>query len=552
MNKLHFTLTFIFLFCILPSFITADTTISEDSITEIQGKGLSIRTNPSGVKVFIDNVERGETPVYFPDERLGTHYIRLIKEGYQERYFQVTILSNSLLDVAILMEEEYGTAYVNIYRAAGSNYLVPFDPQLTTSSQAEPLSTVPKFSNNTTTLNLRAGVYRFRVSAFGWEEQVESVIIRQGYPAIVRFDMKQAAFKMENITQSRKRLNPKNSGNLGSTEYRFEVSAHANGSLIIFDSNRTKVYERDLGYFDTWNQSVKWDGRDSSGNPLPQGNYIAVIEATPVPEFYNVPPEAIALTIETEIDNSINVFPISLAGGMPGLTFAPLPHTLPGGSFQIEGSLLFGRFPAPKKSENTANGSVDEKAFSSLPFDIGIRIAPVKKLELATVFNIYPRFNNSAGWGIAGSVKYNILNGGDIPLFFAAGISYTWSRENGESPLSPGRGVGLYAPLSLEIAKFSLVFSPAIFWHGPDSAIPALLPGIGVLYRGDWMNAGLSFRPEFDFNSSPIADNIRLLTGAEVRIYPPPSNLVFSLQGGMWSQNGQFGGYGGLGIGVIF
>jgi len=551
-NKLHVNLIFLFLFCVLPSFIAADTSIAEDNITEIQGRGLSIRTNPSGVKVYINNVERGETPVYFPDEGTGTRYIRLVKEGYKERTFQVTLFNNSRLDAAILMEEEYGIAYVYIFKTAGSSHLLPFDPQLTTSSQNDPLSTAPKFSNNPITLNLRTGVYNFRVNAFGWEEQISSAIIREGYPAVVRFDMKPAEFKMENISQSRKRLNPKNSGNLGITEYRFEVSAPGQGNLTIFDDNRTKVYERDLGVFETWNQSAKWDGRDSSGNPLPQGKYIAVISASPSPEFYIVLPEAIALTVETEIDNSLNVFPMSLSSGVPGLTFAPLPYTLPGGSFQIEGSILFGGFPTTKKSEKSANESIDEKAFSSLPFEIGIRISPVKKLELAVVFNIYPRFDNSAGWGIAGSAKFNIFNGGGIPLFFAVGVSYAWASKNGEAPLSPGSGVGLYAPLSLEIAKFSLIFSPAIFWHGPDSAIPELLTGIGILYRGGWMNAGLSFRPEFDFSSSPIADNIRLLTGAEVRIYPPPSNLVFSLQAGMWNKGEHIGGYGGVGIGVIF
>jgi len=548
MYKPHLTLIFLILLCVFPSFLAADSSIAEDRFLETQGSGLSIRTNPSGVKVFIDGVERGETPVNFYDQTSGTHNIRLIKEGYRERIFQVTLFNNSRLDVSILMIEEYGIAQVSIFRDAGSSQLLPFDPQLITSSQNEPLNTVPLSPDNPKTLNLRAGVYKFHVRAFGWEEETASVIIREGHPAIVNIYMKQAAFRMENISQSRKRLNPKNSGNLGATEYRFEVSSHSYGNLTVFDNNRTKVYERDLGSFDTWNQSAKWDGRDSSGNPLPQGKYIAVIEASPVSEFYNVPPEAIALTLETEIDDSLNVFPMSLSGGISGLTFAPLPHTLPAGSFQIEGGILLGSFPAPEKSFNAAN----ERAFSSLPFEIGIRIAPVKKLELAAVFNVYPRFDSSAGWGIAGSAKFNIFDGGGIPLFFAAGVSYAWASKSGEAPLSPGRGVGLYLPLSLEIAKFSLIFSPAIFWHGPDSAIPALLLGVGVLYRGDWINAGLSFRPEFDFSRSPIADNIRLLTGAEVRIYPPPSNLVFSLQAGMWTQNRRLGGYGGLGIGVIF
>jgi hypothetical protein len=44
----------------------------------------------------------------------------------------------------------------------------------------------------------------------------------------------------------------------------------------------------------------------------------------------------------------------------------------------------------------------------------------------------------------------------------------------------------------------------------------------------------------------------RFLTGVEVHLFPPPSNFVFSLRGGMWTQDSITGGYAGLGIGMIF
>jgi hypothetical protein len=156
-----------------------------------------------------------------------------------------------------------------------------------------------------------------------------------------------------------------------------------------------------------------------------------------------------------------------------------------------------------------------------------------------------------AGWGAAGGGKFNILNGaGGVPLGLAAGLSYAWAGDAGEAPLDPGRGIGLCLPLSLEFSSFSVVFSPGARWPVPEDFLPQLLISAGVLYRGPWYTAGFSLRPEFDFTD--FARRTRLLTAAEVRFYPPPSHLVFSLLGGAWLRGGAAGGFGGIGIGILY
>jgi hypothetical protein len=71
----------------------------------------------------------------------------------------------------------------------------------------------------------------------------------------------------------------------------------------------------------------------------------------------------------------------------------------------------------------------------------------------------------------------------------------------------------------------------------------------GILYRRSSFNSGVSMRYEFDFTKEI---NPRLLAGGEIHIFPPPSNFVFSIQGGMWIQETRTEGYGGIGIGMIF
>jgi hypothetical protein len=545
MNKLRLT-ALLLLLCFLLFFhdssLAAQETgnITGDRFEETTGRGLLIRTNPPGVHVFIDGVERGLTPVSFENLPQGEYNIRLRREGFRERRFNVIVFNNSRLVISIEMEEERGIALVSVHRAEGSPDNLPFNPQIFTTALGE---TYHLNDAHTTVLNLPAGLRTIRARAFGWEDTSQTVLISEFITAVADIYMKPATFRLNNFSQSRRRFNPKNSGSLGMTEYRFEVSAPGTGTLVIQNINGETVYERQLYQFDTWLQSVTWEGRDSQGYPLPEGIYTAVIETLPLLQFSQGSIETTTVTLTTEINYSINIFPLSLSGGISGLVFAPVPYTLPAGSLQLEGGIQAG-------------------SFSSLPFEIGFRIAPVNRLEILTLVNATPRFNesaktesgNSAGWGIAGSLKFNIFNNN---LFaFAAGISCAWADANGESPIGAGRGTGLYAPVSIKLPspaleKVSFVLSPGVFWRDFVLPVPVLLLSAGALYRGEWLIAGISCRPEIDLRETS-KENIRLFAGAELRFFPPPSFLVFSLHGGVMMINSRTDGYGGVGIGIIY
>jgi hypothetical protein len=305
------------------------------------------------------------------------------------------------------------------------------------------------------------------------------------------------------------------------------------------------VYQENLAPFVTWLQTITWNGRDSSGDILPEGVYTVKIEARATQEFSPNDTEPVAVSFETEINYSINIFPLSLSGGLSGLAFSPLPHVLPAGSFQIEGGIFAGNFQ-------------NEKIFSSLPFEAGMRVSPFNRLEISSVFNINPRFasktesDGRTGLGVSGSAKFNILNGN--PLAFSAGFSYTWANENGDTSLNSGRGIGIYLPLSLELKNVSIGLGPGVFWRGPSGPVPELLLSTGLLYRGARFFAGVSARAELDIfeNQAENKTDPKILAGMEWRYIPPSFNPVFSCHFGMWTQSGQAGGYGRLGIGLIY
>ena len=534
MNKnLNFFLFITFL-CIFPALLTAQRAgdIIGDNFEEIAGKGLVVRTNPAGVKVFIDGMDRGLSPVTIENLPPGEHSVRLYKEGYNERQFNVTLFNNSRLLVSIEMKDERGEVLVSVRKAQGSpgTNQLPFNPEIT--------SPVYLSSDNTAVLKLPVGQQTIRARAFGWEDASVTVQVDEKKPVTAEIIMRPAELKLKNASASRRRFNPNNTGNLGTVFYRFETTAPGFGTFSVYDKNKNLVYHEKLKQFTSWEQSVTWKGRDSSGNLLPEGIYTILIEATG-PLLSSAGTTPVSVSLETKIDYSINIIPLSLSGGLPGLVFSPLPHVLTAGSFQIEGGIFAGNF-------------YNEKLFSVLPFEAGMRISPVNKLEISSVFNINPRFNSSVktGLGVSGSAKYNILNGSGFPIAFATGFTYTWAAENGESPLNPGKGIGIYAPLSLELEKFSVAFSPGVLWRGPSGFAPELLLSAGVLYRGGRHFAGISARTEIDLSEDKI--DPKILAGTEWRYNPLSSNILFSCQFGMWTQNSRIGGYGGLGIGVIY
>jgi hypothetical protein len=539
MNKLRIITTILFFFYFFPFFLAArePSDITTDTFEETAGRGLVIRTNPSGVRVFIDGVERTLTPFTIENLITGEHNITLIKAGYKERRFNVTLFSNSRLVVSIEMEEIRGLAFVSIFKADNSSDLLPFNPQISTNALDEIGEVISLSHDNKTLLSLPAGYHTIISRAFGWEDTAVTVLINEDMTSPVDIFMKQAAFRIGNETQSRRRFNPMNSNNLGINEYRFDVTAPGSGTITVFNKNGTLVHSRQLPQFETWAQSASWNGRDTAGNPLPEGIYTVVIEASPSQN----PLEKKQLKMESEINYSLGIFPLSLAGGIPGLIFTPLPDTLPAGSFQIEANLLFGKFILASEKIDE-----DDVPFTGVPFGIGIRFSPLNNFEASAFFNINPRIS-FAGWGVTGSLKYKILSVSQFAL--SAGVTYAWASKYGENPLSSGRGIGIYVPTSMELSIFSIIFNPGIFWKGPEGLTPDLLLGAGVLYQGSWFNTGLSMRTEFGFKEN---SGVKLFSGVEAHFYPSPSNLVFSAQAGLWTQNSRTGAYGGIGIGIIY
>jgi hypothetical protein len=509
-----------------------------DIIEETEGRGLIVRSEPSRATVYINGIERGFTPFTFETIAPGEYGIRLTKDGYGERWIWVRIREDSRLEVTLNLEAILGVLTLDIQRKAGS----PPPERLA----LKPEIIVDGESKNSAVLFLPVGYRTVRVRAFGWEESVHSVYIHQNFSQALKVELQAAPFRMTGVELRRSRFNPANSGSLGTTEIVFNVSAPGMGRIVIENQKGDTVFARDVGPFAAWSQSVAWDGRDREGKPLPDGVYRVLALAESLAADGADPVDQRAEMI-VHIDSSLNIYPLSSSALVSGLFFSPLPDAIPRGSFQIDGSLLFGRAAAAGA------------AWSALPFAAALRFSPAENLELAAALNVTPSFDGAAVGALGGSLKWAFAapGTGDGPGA-AAALSYAWAPAGTLTPFGAAIGVAFSLPLSWRWGDLALALSPGALWTGEDGypaeAVPRLLISGGLLFRRPTLTAGLSLQSRLR-----IAPTDReepgfgpLMAAGELRFFPPPSNMVFSLMGGAWTDNGRRGGFGGIGIGLIY
>ena len=512
--------------------IFADWTLPGDTYEEVEGRGLTIRSNPGGARVYIDGIEMGRTPVYLNALRPGSYFVRLEREGYQERRFRVFVRSGSVTNVSIEMKAAVGRILLKIQPdrdSPGPDKLL-LEPRISVDGTAYPNSA----------LELPVGFRTIAVRAFGWDDVSATLYIENESYRELELNLKPASFKLSNGAVNRLRFNPANAGSLGTTTFSYEVSSSGRGTFTVLDQGGRIVAVRELGLYETWAQSAVWDGRNSGGEILADGTYTLIVKAVSVPWDDSVPLE-ISLAQEVIIDSTKDIFPLSLASGRSGLLFAPLPAALPALSFQIEGGLTAG-YPCGSGGP-----------WKSLPFAAAFRISPIEHLEVSMALNVIPMFTGSIGTGISGGVKWAFLNSGIFGG--AAAFNFSWTGKTAVTPFGMPSGFELYVPFKIDLGRFfSIALSPSILWTGdegfPWEGAPRLLISGGVMMRMTYFFAGLSVRTEFKFTGGG-ARHPFILTGAELRFFPPPSSFVFSVNGGAWIKNSSAGGFAGFTIGMI-
>lgn len=499
--------------------------MSADIYNEVEGTGLLIRTDPEGAKVFIDGVERGETPLLLPSILNGEYGVRLVKEGYVERRFLVVIRSKSRIEVTLDLERARGELLPEIKRDPAAPAQLAFEPVL----YIDGARVYDKI------FSLPAGWHSVVAEAFGWEKRSETVYLAQGELRRLELVMVPAEFSLGVLSQKRKRFNPNNPGLLGTTELVFTVSAPGRGKFEVFDRTGSTVFSGELGPFTDWQQSVSWNGKDG-GFILPGGVYTLRLTVS----GETGPPET--REFAAELDVSMEIRPLSAASSTAGLFFSPSPETLPAGSYQIEGLFLAGK-------------PLFEEAWKSLPMALSLRFSFFDRLELAAALNLSPRFGAGAVWGAGASAKWAFVRPAAGGFGAAASFSYGWAEQGPFTAFGMGTGAALSLPVSLRVLKIpavDLMFSPGILWAGPrgcpEDPVPRIEAAGGVLFSYKNISGGVSLR--WDYAPSGTDGAGPLMSALELKFFP--ANCTFSLSGGFWSRRGVSGLFFGAGFGIMY
>ena len=531
-----------------------DWVLSGDKIEETEGRGLMIRSNPSGARVYIDGIERGTTPLRLSELRAGAYFVRLEKEGYIERRFRITVRPGSVMDVSLELKEAVGRVMLRLRPALGApgQDLLPLDPRISVDGRS--FSGPAPVLASAMPLELSAGFRTILVRAFGWEDVSITEYIEEDVLRELELEMKPAPFRLSGGSVNRPRFNPANAGSLGSATFSFEVSAPGKGIFTVEDNEGKTVFARGLGPFETWSQTAVWDGRDNNGKILGDGIYTLIVKVNSLPRDDSVPVEY-ALVSELALDSTRLIYPLTLSSGKSGLLYAPLPDLLPPRSFQIEGSLMACSPPVSGPASSAAGSG---EAWKSLPFAVAFRFSPIEQLEVSAALNVIPYFEEKPGAGIGAGAKWVFLSSRKmgLPLGAAAGFIFSWTWRTGVTPFGMASGFEFFFPFKVDLGRlFSFTVSPAVLWTGdegfPWEPAPRLLVSGGLLMQMTYVSAGLSLRSEFKFSDGKSWPPC-LTMGTEVKISPPPSSFVISLMGGIWIRDHDVGGFGGLGIGMIY
>ncbi|HCM28302.1 MAG TPA: hypothetical protein DIC34_17525 [Treponema sp.] len=496
-----------------------------DRLATEEGEGFEVRSSPSGASVFVDGIRRGKTPLSIDDLAPGEHRLVLMKEGYETRSLSFNLKAG--VRMIAFLELEATTGLVRFSASKATETARPFMPVFLIDGEAMSGSSA----------RLGEGPHRIRARAFGFMDEERAVVVERNRVTELAFALKPAPFGVRALRLERRRVNPANPGLLGESVLVFEASGPGMATVKALDRNGALLLSLSVGPFETWTQRMSIVARNEDGTPWADGTYELRLEAESVPwdgEDSVIRTGAVSLAV----DSSAIIRPATSSSGVGGLLFAPETTTLPAASFQMELGIL--------GLEPYGNSSGGDPAFAA-----SLRFAPSDGWELAAAA-LVAQGNDGSSVEFGASVRRAFLKaGGAIPLRSAFSLRYGTLSVDGRSAFGLARGVEAAFPVELGAAGPFVLLTPSASWTTAADEVPSAALSAGFGWRGRSWTAAFSGRTDFDLFSGALPGPEAAILGLELKLYPPPSVLVFSAFGGAWLEGGKAGAFAGAGFGIL-
>lgn len=420
--------------------------ISVETIEQQGMASLVVQTDVSNASIYINNLYRGIAPLTLSNLKPDTYLVTIKKQGYKERSISLNLSANTKT-----------TVYMNLIPATG--YLSIISEQ-----------TVELIANGKTYhgnfIELPEGEYTCRARSFGFEDEYFDTKIIYNKTTYQTVTFTPAEFRAEDFFSSNIVFNPRNAGLYGYSIISFNVTTYGYAHVAIQDESGNLLFSFSAPNFTTWEQTIKWNGRDENNKPVPDGMYTIIITLYDTSKAHEEQTPYI-FQQEITIDSSLVFYPEFHSGFVPGSFFAPAITHPENASFKTSTGFSY-----------TSIGTFEEfgmleffvKTSLSLPaagrFQLGASIGTEPELLKATVGCLLP----VAGWKpvyfgfmCSSNIQSETRGGTDI----SAGIPVTIGSREFSCTIVPGATVILlsspvltaYTELALQYSAFNIAAS---------------------------------------------------------------------------------------------
>lgn len=226
---------------------------------------MTVDTDVPKTEVYLDGIYEGLTPVRLASVAPGIRQLTLKKDGYYTGQYTIEIRAGETKEV-----------YAELVRATGflSVKGVPENAKIEVDGVAQ----------RGLIVELAEGSHEVTVRAFGYLEKKSDVRITRESETELVVELERAPFSVTGFKSKKRAFNPDNPENIGTVGITFTVSAPGSATLTVLNGSGSPVRVIRLQSFETWKQTMRWDGRDENGNALADGEYTLSLDARPASE----------------------------------------------------------------------------------------------------------------------------------------------------------------------------------------------------------------------------------------------------------------------------
>ncbi len=363
--------------------------IKTESVDLAGNSALLVRSAMKQVDVWLDMSYKGTVPVDLNGLKPGKYILLVKKIGYYDRTLILTLAANTRTTVTV--ELQLITGFINFKTDIGTAFLD---------------TGIAKFDEGL--IELAAGKHTFTIRAFGYQDQELDVFVPERATYDLSVTMEKALFEVSEFSLPTSGFNPRNSGIKGKASIYFYVTAPGFARLSVVDKDGNTVHEARLGPFDTWEQDVSWDGKDTEATQVPDGAYTVTLEVEPGSGIH-AEQELFTFNGTIQVDSTIILVPRGMATVLPGPSLA-YGGFVPGmDSLWLSGGLLTlasGSEAVAYRAVMAAGFSIKDRVDAGIGFQLGIE--PSIGIARAGVrYGLKPMGFFSLGAALDGTIAFN-------------------------------------------------------------------------------------------------------------------------------------------------